>query len=227
MLSFPQFADRREAGRRLASSLVRFEGPETLVLSLPRGGVPVGFEVAKALGAELDVLVVRKIGAPFQQELGIGAIVDGMPPQTVLNEDLARSVGATADYLEAQKITQLAEIERRKQAYRGDRPNPRIAGRTVIVVDDGIATGGTVKAALRALKARNPKRLILAVPVAPPDTLAELQSECDEVICLESPAFFYAVGAFYDDFTQTDDSEVVSLLAQAQKSFKAAAGAQQ
>lgn len=223
MMGFPGFADRRDAGRRLAQSLFQFASPETLVLALPRGGVPVGFEVAQALGAKLDVLVVRKIGAPFHEELGIGAIVDGTPPQTVINEELARSVGASAEYIEAQKAKQLAEIERRKRAYRGDRPNPQIAGRTVIVVDDGIATGGTVKAALRALRGQNPKRLILAVPVAPPDTLAQLQSECDEIVCLEAPALFYAVGSFYEDFTQTEDWEVSSLLAEAQKSAKVAA----
>ncbi|HLO20427.1 MAG TPA: phosphoribosyltransferase, partial [Sphingomicrobium sp.] len=194
-------------------------------LALPRGGVPVGFEVARALGAELDVLVVRKIGAPFHQELGIGAIVDGTAPQMVINEELAQTVGATAEYVELQKNKQLAEIERRKRTYRGDRPNPEIAGRTVIVVDDGIATGGTVKAALRALRARNPKRLVLGVPVAPPDALAELQSECDEVVCLEQPPLFYAVGAHYEDFTQTEDAEVVSLLDEAAKNLKAAAGA--
>lgn len=226
MLSFPEFADRREAGRRLAESLGRFAGANTLVLALPRGGVPVGFEVAQALGAELDVLVVRKIGAPFHEELGIGAIVDGTPPQAVINEELAKSVGATAEYLELQKTRQLAEIERRKRAYRGNRPNPEIAGRTVIVVDDGIATGGTVKAALRALKARKPRLLILAVPVAPPETLAELKSECDEIVCLERPAFFYAVGTHYEHFAQTEDAEVVSLLTEAGNKREAAAGTQ-
>ncbi len=225
MLSFPEFADRREAGRRLGELLTRFAGAQTLVLALPRGGVPVAFEVAQALGAELDVLVVRKIGAPYHEELGIGAIVDGTPPQAVIDEDLARAVGASAEYLETQKARQLAEIQRRKRAYRGERPEPKVAGRTVIVVDDGIATGGTMKAALRALRAHNPKRLIVAVPVAPPDTLAELESECDEVVCPERPPIFYAVGSHYGDFTQTEDWEVTSLLAQASGEVRAAAGA--
>ena len=219
----PEFADRREAGRRMAKALARFSAPETLVLALPRGGVPVGFEVARALGAEFDVLVVRKLGAPGHHELGIGAVVEGSPPQLVLNETLASLVGATPAYIEGEMIRQVAEIDRRKCAYRGNRPNPEIAGRTVIIVDDGIATGGTMKAALRALRSSGPKRLILAVPVAPADSLAELEPECDEIVCLERPVPFLAVGNHYEDFSQTDDAEVIWLLSEARKTQAAQA----
>jgi putative phosphoribosyl transferase len=220
----PEFADRREAGRRLAGALAHFSGTKALVLALPRGGVPVGFEVARALGAALEVLVVRKLGAPGQPELGIGAVVDSAPPQALINQALARMVGATPEYLAAEKNRQIAEIDRQKRAYGGDRPNPEIAGRTVIVVDDGIATGGTMKAALRALGSRAPKRLVLAVPVAPADSLAELESECDEIVCLERPALFGSVGNHYADFSQTEDAEVVRLLAQARDLRGAQAG---
>ncbi|MGZ8350923.1 MAG: phosphoribosyltransferase [Allosphingosinicella sp.] len=224
MWTSPEFADRREAGRRLAHALARFAGPDTLVLALPRGGVPVGFEVARALGAELDVLVVRKIGAPQQPELGIGAVVDGSEPQLVLNESLVEMSGATRAYVEAEMDRQLAEVERRKRAYRGERPDPVIAGRTVIVVDDGIATGGSMKAALQALRRRHPARLVMAVPVAPADSLAELGAACDEIVCLERPAFFYAVGAHYADFAQTQDTEVERLLAEARPSANGVPG---
>src|SRR5438552_8032254 len=188
------FHDRRDAGRQLAAALAAYRKNEPVVLALPRGGVPVGFEVAKALSAPLDVLLVRKIGAPGHEELGLGAVVDGHDPQLVLNEDVMRSVAPPPGYIEAEKQRQLAEIERRRQHYIGDRLPVAVEGRTIIVVDDGIATGATVKAALRGLARNGPARLVLAVPVAPADTVEELSADCDELVRLATPDPFYAVG---------------------------------
>jgi predicted phosphoribosyltransferase/dienelactone hydrolase len=213
------FADRHDAGRRLASALMKFRDQDAVVLALPRGGVPVGFEVALALRAELDVALVRKIGAPGHQELGLGAVVDGANPQVVLNESIVREIQPSAGYLEAETARQLAEIERRRRLYRDDDPPPEIGGRTTIVVDDGIATGGTVKAVLRALARAKPSRLVLAIPVAPADSLADLKTEADEIICLKTPDPFFAVGMHYRDFVQTSDQEVTELLHRAKVSM--------
>ena len=208
----PEFQDRREAGRRLAAALSHFAPTHPLVLALPRGGVPVAFEVAKALNAEMDLLFVRKIGAPGYAELGLGAVVDGADPQLVLNEDIVRQLAPNPNYIRAEMQRQLAEIERRRRAYTGNRPPVEVAGRTVIIVDDGIATGGTIKAALKGLRKNGPARLILAVPVAPTDTIAELAAACDEIVCIARPEPFNAVGAHYADFEQTEDAEVVRLV---------------
>ncbi|MCA6119224.1 phosphoribosyltransferase [Bradyrhizobium sp. WSM 1738] len=206
------FNDRQDAGRRLASALMKFRDKDAVVLALPRGGVPVAFEVAQALHAPLDVALVRKIGAPGHQELGLGAVVDGADPQVVLNEDIVREIQPSAAYLEAETARQLAELERRRHLYRAGDPPPEIAGRTTIVVDDGIATGGTVKAVLRALARAKPGRLVLAVPVAPRESLDDLSAEADEIICLKSPDPFFAVGMNYRNFGQTSDQEVTELL---------------
>jgi predicted phosphoribosyltransferase len=214
------FSNRHEAGRRLALALMPVREEHPIVLALPRGGVPVAFEVAVALEAPLDVILVRKIGAPGHPELGLGAVVEGNPPQVFLNDDLVRLVEPDPAYLEAEKARQVAEIERQRRIYRRGRPLLDIAGRTVIVVDDGIATGGTVKAVLRAIAAAKPARRILAVPVAAEDSLAQLEPEADRIVCLATPDPFFAVGAHYHDFSQTTDDEVIELLERASRALQ-------
>lgn len=209
------FADRRDAGRRLAAELENRRYPQPVVLALPRGGVPVGFEIARALAAPLDVLLVRKIGAPDQPEFGLGAVVDGAAPQIVMDEELVRLVAPPPGYVEQEVQRQLAEIERRRRLYAGARPPLSPEGRTAIVVDDGIATGGTARAALRAIARLGPRRLVLAVPVASEDVLRSLTQEADEIVCLSAPIRLHAVGAHYEDFTQTTDDEVIRLLDEA------------
>lgn len=209
--------DRRQAGRMLASRLKRFSELNPLILALPRGGVPVAFEVAKELDAELDLLMVRKLGAPGYAELGIGAVVDGAHPQLVLNEQVVRQLAPSLNYIRAEMRRQLAEIERRREHYLSGRQPVEVTGRTVIMIDDGIATGGTVRAALRGIRKNNPKYLVLAVPVAPRDSVAALRGECDELVCLLMPEPFHAVGLHYADFTQTEDEEVTDLLKEAER----------
>jgi putative phosphoribosyl transferase len=211
------FRDRVDAGRKLAARLSPLRGEKPIVLALPRGGVVVGYEIARVLDAPLDIIAVRKIGAPFHPEFGIGALVDGDEPELLLDEESVRVVGATRDELDAQIERELREIRRREELYRGKRPRADVRGRTVIVVDDGIATGSSVRAALRAMRRAAPARLVLATPVAPPHTLESLRRECDEAVCLFSPAWFRAVGEFYGDFDQTTDEEVIELLGRARQ----------
>lgn len=208
----PPFRDRRDAGRRLASALLHLKAENPVVLALPRGGVPVGYEVALALDAPLDVLLVRKIGAPGHAELGIGAVVDGQHPQRVMNDMVMRQVNPSPDYIEAEVKRQLDEIERRRKIYCGERPPVPVEGRTVIVVDDGIATGGTIKTALAALSQANVKHLTFAVPVAPVEVVDELYRDIPDGICLVAPEYFRAVSLYYANFSQTTDEEVVALL---------------
>jgi putative phosphoribosyl transferase len=215
------FKNRTEAGKKLAARLLEYRSQQPLVLALPRGGVPVAYEVAAALDAPLDVIVVRKLGAPGQPELGIGAVVDGDHPQSVLNEDVMSLLHVSDSYLQREVAVELQEIRRRQERYRGGQPPAPIEGHTVIVVDDGIATGGSVRAALRGVRRAQPQRLVLAVPVAPPETIAALQSEADAIVCLSTPEFFHAVGQFYANFTQTTDEEVIELLEAARQGYEA------
>jgi putative phosphoribosyl transferase len=210
------FADRTEAGRALAQRLLRMALPAPIVvLALPRGGVPIGAEVARAFDAPLDLLLVRKIGAPWQRELAVAAVVDGQPPDIVLDEETMAATGIDRAHVEAEAEKELQEIERRRRAYLGRRAPASVEGATAIVVDDGIATGTTVRAALKALRRRKPARLVLAVPVAPSDTLAALRAEVDEIVCLAEPYPFHAIGMHYRDFHQLDDDEVLAALATA------------
>lgn len=206
------FADRRSAGRLLAGHLLKYKSERPLVLALPRGGVPVAYEVAERLDADLDVLLVRKLGAPHHPEFGIGAVIDGDKPQILLNQDVVDQLSVPPGYIHNEAHRQLREIERRREQYLGRREPIPVAGRTVIVVDDGIATGSTIRAALRALRQKRPAKLILAVPVGAPDSVLSLSNECDDVICLVTPDPFHAVGVHYGDFTQTTDEEVKQLL---------------
>jgi putative phosphoribosyl transferase len=209
------YRDRRDAGRRLAALLKPWTGAPPLVLALPRGGVPVAFEVAQALHAPLDILLVRKLGAPYNPELGLGAVVEGDPPQRFLNPELMAMVQPSDEHVEDETARQLARIQEQRQRLRGGRALPAVAGREVILVDDGIATGGTVHAALQALSAAGAARTVLAVPVAPPQTLARLPLPAADIVCPLQPYDLGAVGRFYLDFDQTEDEEVIRLLAEA------------
>ena len=207
------FANRAEAARALAQRLVALKlAPPIVVLALPRGGVPIAAEIAHVLHAGLDLVLVRKIGVPWQPELALAAVVDGETPEIVVDDEVQRMAGVDHDYIEAQALIGLKEIERRREVYlRGRAPLP-LAGVTAIVVDDGIATGTTMRAALRALRRRQPARLVLAVPVAPHDTVEALRPEVDDLVCLAEPDPFHAIGLHYADFHQIGDDEVIAAL---------------
>ncbi len=207
------FADRTDAGRKLARALAAYKEQHVVVLALPRGGVPVAAEVAAALKAPMDLILVRKIGVPMQPELAMGAVVDGVTPLIVRNEDVIQLAGIEDAEFKRVCDEELAEIERRRKLYLGSRERIEVAGRIAIVVDDGIATGATTRAALRATRARKPNKLVLAVPVAPTESLAMMRKEADEVVCLEDYEAFGAIGYYYSDFRQTSDEEVIATLA--------------
>jgi len=207
------FRDRGDAGRRLAVALARYKDEHPLILALPRGGVVVAAQVAAALDAPVDLILVRKIGVPLQPELAMGAVVDGEAPVIVRNEDVIRIAGITEAEFKTVCESELAEIERRRRRYLGSRERLDIGGRVAVVIDDRIATGATTRAALAAGRARGPRKLILAVPVAPKDTLALMRELADDVVCLEQHDEFGAIGFFYSDFRQTSDREVIEILA--------------
>lgn len=210
----PIYRDRGHAGRTLGEEVARVRGmADPIVLALPRGGVPVAFEVAEALDAPLDLILVRKLGAPGQEEIALGAIASG--GVRVLNEEIIRQLRVTPEQLEIVAARERVELRRREQAYRGGRPYPQVADRTAVLVDDGLATGATMRAAARALRQLHPASVVVAVPVAPLSTIEALRREVDDVVCPASPAPFFGVGMWYGDFTQTTDAEVRALLGRA------------
>lgn len=208
------FEDRKDAGQKLAAAIAKLNLKNPVILALPRGGVPVASEVAKALKAPLDILITRKLGAPFNAELAMGAIVEGEPETTFLNEDLIKFLKVTKEHLDEEKKKQLAEISRQQQVFRGGRGRGNMTGKTIVLIDDGIATGASVHAALKAIRAEKPAQLILAVPVASPDALQSLRGDANEIVCLTSPEDFQAVGQFYRSFFACADEDVTRLLAE-------------
>ena len=211
-----RFRDRRQAGQVLGELLAGYAGrPDLLVLGLPRGGVPVAYELAQALGAPLDVFLVRKLGVPGHEELAMGAIATG--GVRVLNEDVVATLRLPESVIDAVAEREQRELERREREYRGDRPPPEVQGRTVILVDDGLATGATMRAAVRGVRLRSPRRVVVAVPVASREACEQLAADGDEVVCAEVPAFFDGVGRWYADFSQTSDAEVTRLLGAASR----------
>lgn len=204
------FHDRVDAGKKLADKLSQYRSKDVVVLAIPRGGVVVGFEVASDLGAPLSVIIPRKIGAPGNPELAIGAVTE--EGDTYIDPNIVKSLGVTQSYIDEVKQQEVEEIKRRMKTYLGDRQRPELKGKTVILVDDGIATGATMKAAIRTLRRHGPAEVIVAVPVAPPETVERLKELADSVVCLETPSFFYAIGQFYREFDQVGDAEVIRLL---------------
>jgi putative phosphoribosyl transferase len=214
------FPDRAEAGRLLGLKLSKYAGGhDVIVLGLPRGGVPVAYEVAQALRVPLDVFIVRKLGVPGFEELAVGAIASG--GVRVLNDDVVRALPNANEIIEAVTQREIAEVQRREQQYRDGRPPPQIENRTVILIDDGLATGATMRAAVKALRQRGAAKIVVAVPVGPPETCKEFEDEADEVVCASAPEYFQAVGQYYEDFSQTTDEEVRELLARAAQTREA------
>ena len=210
------FNDRADAGKKLAKKLSEYANrSDVIILALPRGGVPVAFEVAKELNVKMDVFIVRKLGVPGNEELAMGAIASDNI--RVLNEDVIRSFQIPQSVIDEVAVNELRELERRERLYRGNRPKPDISGSTVILIDDGLATGATMRAAAAAVKTKNPAKIVIAVPTAASDTCSAFENEVDKTICVATPEPFYVVGAWYEDFSQTTDKEVCELLNKAAK----------
>ena len=223
MIGYGIFQNRESAGRDLAKEVAAKSLPDPVVLALPRGGVPVAAEIAKVLKAPLDLLMVRKIGVPWQPELAAAAVIDGKDPQIVINQEVCALADVSRSYIDEAAKNELEEIERRRKLYLKDHPHAEVAEHSIIVVDDGIATGTTMRAVLKALRRKKPKSILLAVPVAPIEAIEALQGEVDDIVCLATPAPFYGIGLHYADFHQVPDEEVITTLEQAREAVEAKA----